>query len=145
MQPSPLSNFRIFSSPNPNPRKKPFSNNFPFTRAPFLSLGFAIVDTLYKWSYINVFFWDSLFSFSMFSCWIIFYCVYTHIYRHILLTHLQLMNISRHFLIIMNNVSINIHVQVLAWTNVFSSLGVNLGVKLLGLCLTFWGTDCFLK
>lgn len=48
-----------------------------------------------------------------------------------------------HLLDIMNNASINIHVEVFVWS-VFSSLGYipNMEVELLGLCSTFWGTFC---
>lgn len=48
------------------------------------------------------------------------------------------------FLAIMDNAAINIHIQVFVWTYVFISLGIYLGMKLLGhvvtLHLIIWGT-----
>lgn len=71
-----------------------------------------------------------------------FYCESIH---HILFIHsLAVGHLDCfHFLTVMSNTSLNIHVQVFGWTYVFSSPVLYLGMKFVDMatpCLTFWGT-----
>lgn len=66
-------------------------------------------------------------------CQIIFHCMVYQIY---LFTSGWTFG-CYHFLVIMNNVAINIHIQVFAWTDVFISLGQILRDRIPGSCGRF--------
>lgn len=63
-----------------------------------------------------------------------------HFLTHSLVDHLSCF----HFLDIMNNIALNIHIQVFVWAYVFISLEYISGVELLSqiliLCLSVWHT-----